>query len=192
MDPQDGGVSELDVRPLVETAPDLARRLEALTAALAGAEEQPQVLRLLVEAGRDALGGIAGLVWLLRGDLLELAFPEGRGRSPLVERFARFPLSTQLPVCDAIRTLQPLVFESLVAMAAVYPASVAASESPSRAWAVLPLVIGGRGVGGVLFSFADERSFSAEERELLVAMVGQASLALERCGLVGGAGAGEG
>jgi GAF domain-containing protein len=192
MDPQDGGVNELDVRTLVEMAPDLARRLQALTAALSVAADQRQVLQIVVDMGREALGAITGFVWLLRGDELELAVPEGRGRAPLVERFSRIPLSTHLPVCDAIRTGQPFMFESLAAMAAIYPATAAASESPSRAWAVVPIVVGGRGLGAVSFSFADERSFGQEERELLVGLAEQASRALERCGLAESAGAGEG
>jgi GAF domain-containing protein len=49
---------------------------------------------------------------------------------------------------------------------------------------VIPFLVAGRGAGAVSFSFAEERVFSNEDRELLAAMVGQASLALERCILI--------
>ena len=52
------------------------------------------------------------------------------------------------------------------------------------AWAVLPFVVGGRGVGAASFSFEHERTFSEFDREMLVAMSGQASLALERARLI--------
>ncbi|HSN30249.1 MAG TPA: ATP-binding protein, partial [Kofleriaceae bacterium] len=52
------------------------------------------------------------------------------------------------------------------------------------AWAVIPFVAGEVAIGGVSFSFATERSFSEDDRALLVAMTGQASLALERCKLL--------
>jgi PAS domain S-box-containing protein len=179
--------AERQARRLAEEARDRMRRLQALTGALSGAVEQRQVVSIMVEAGRAAVGAAAGFAWLLRGDdTVELATAAPDGRADRMAPFRAFPMTARLPVCDAIRTGQPMMFESRAAMTAAYPDADAgaAGASPSRAWTVVPFVVGGRGVGAVSFSFVEERTFSDEDRELLTAMTGQASLALERCMLV--------
>ncbi|HEY0481328.1 MAG TPA: ATP-binding protein, partial [Kofleriaceae bacterium] len=161
---------------------DRTRRLQKLTATLSGAVEKHQVVSIMVDAGRDGLGASGGFAWLLRDEAtLELAGYELSGRPGRLEGFHAIPMTARLPVCDVIRSAQPMMFESLAAMVAGYPAAVPPGDSPSRAWAVIPFVIAGRALGAVSFSFADERVFSSEDREMLSAMIGQASLALERC-----------
>jgi PAS domain S-box-containing protein len=168
---------------LPEDARDRTRRLQALTATLSGALERPQVLSILADAGRGALDAAAGFAWWLRGDMVELTAGEPAGQVGRVEDFRSFPLAARLPIADAIRTARPVIFESAAALAEAYP-HVPPGGTPYRAWAVIPLVVGGRGVGAVSFSFEHERAFSDEDRELLTAMAGQASLALERCMLL--------
>jgi two-component system CheB/CheR fusion protein len=164
---------------------DRTRRLQELTAALSGAVEKHQVVSIMVDAGRSGLGAGGGFAWLLRDDAtLELAAFELSGRPGRLDGFRTIPMTARLPVCDVIRSAQPMMFENLAAMTATYPAAVPPGDSPFRAWAVIPFVIAGRAVGAVSFSFVDERVFSSEDREMLTAMIGQASLALERCLLI--------
>jgi signal transduction histidine kinase/CheY-like chemotaxis protein len=182
--PQDATVAGQDFRALVE-ARDRTRRLRALTSALASAIDPLQVASIMVDAGRGVLGAGAGFAWLLRDDdTLELAAAEHGGRPGRMDEFRAFPATARLPVCDASRTGQPLMFESLAAMCAAYPDLLTPETSPFRAWAVLPFIVGERGVGGVVFSFDEERAFSDEDRDLLTSIAGQASLALERGRLI--------
>jgi len=177
--------AEQEARRHAEEARDRTRRLQDLTAMLSSALDQHRVVSILVDAGRAALGAASGIAWLLRDpDTLELAGCALAGPNPRIDAFRIIPMTARLPVCDVVRGAQPMMFESLTAMAAAYPDGVPAGDPQFRAWAVIPLVVGGRGVGGLSFSFPGERAFSAEDRELLAAMTGQAALALERCMLL--------
>ncbi|MDB4979898.1 MAG: hypothetical protein JWM82_650 [Myxococcales bacterium] len=177
--------AEQHARSNAEEARDRTRRLQKLTATLSGATEKSDVVSIMVDAGREALGAAAGFAWLLRDpDTLELAAAKHGGKTGRLNMFDTISMSARLPVCDVIRAAEPLMFENLATMASGYPAAIGPNDSPYHAWAVIPFVVSGRSVGAVSFSFAEERSFSDEDRELLVAMIGQASLALERARLL--------
>jgi PAS domain S-box-containing protein len=167
-------------------ARDRTRRLQALTTALSSAVEQRQVVSIMVDAGRAAMGAAAGFAWLLRDEVtLELAGCEPADTPGRIDSFKTISMTARLPVCDVIRRAQPMVFENLAAVAAEYPDALSlGSDPPFLAWVVIPFVVAGRSIGVASFSFHDERAFSNEERELLVAMMGQASLALDRCMLL--------
>jgi two-component system CheB/CheR fusion protein len=181
----DGVEAEHEARRDAEEARDRTRRLQDLTAMLSSALDQRRVVAILLDAGRGALGAAAGFTWLLRDpDTLELAGYELGGRSGPIEQFRVIPMTARLPVCDVVRRAQPMMFENKTAMLAAYPDAVPTGDPPFGAWAVIPLVVGGRGVGGLSFSFPGERVFTADDRELLAAMTGQAALALERCMLI--------
>jgi PAS domain S-box-containing protein len=173
--------AEQEARRHAEQARDRTRQLQRLTAALSGALDEHGVASTMVEAGRDALDAVAGVAWLLRGgDTLECAGSQYVDQSGLAPGFRVIAMTARLPVCDVVRTGQLMLFESRAEMLAHYPA---AGPSPHRSWAVIPLVVAGRGAGAVAFSFAEQRRFRDEDRGLLAAMAGQASLALERARL---------
>jgi signal transduction histidine kinase len=164
-------------------ARDRTRRLQTLTTMLSGALETHHVVRIMVGAGHDALGAAAAFAWLLRNDALELFAWEDGGSPGTLEQFRTIPPHAKVPVWDVIRTGKPMMFENLAAMRAGYPNALRPNDSAFRAWAVMPIFSGQRAIGAVSFSFARERRFSDDDRELLLAMIGQASLALERCQL---------
>ncbi len=173
--------AEQQARRQAEAARDRTRRLQKLTEALLGAVEKTQVASIMVDAGRAALGAAAGFVWLRGdGDNLELVVHDDAGRPGQMDRFAKVPLAAPVPLCEAVRTGQPLMFENIEAMYTRYPAAIRPDQTAFRAWAVVPLMVGGAGMGGVSFSFSDERAFTDEDRQLLTAIAGQASLALDR------------
>ncbi|MBV8759435.1 MAG: GAF domain-containing protein, partial [Deltaproteobacteria bacterium] len=178
-------LAEQDARRRAEAARDRTRRLQELTARLSGALDAAEVAQILVSTGSSALGAAAGFAWLLRNDgMLELVAAEHRGAREPVDPFRSIPLSDHLPVCDVVKTARPLLFESFEAMAIGYPGATTIDGKAYRAWAVIPFVVSGAAIGAASFSFPHERSFSEDERELMVAMTGQASLALERCKLL--------
>jgi signal transduction histidine kinase/ActR/RegA family two-component response regulator len=176
--------AEQEARRHAEEARDRTRRLQRLTAALSGAVDERDVVSIMVDAGRDALGASAGLAWLLRGgDTLEVAASTYGDRPGQLERYRTIPMTTQIPVCDVTRSGQPMMFENHAALAERYPEVRLTDPPPFQAWAVIPFVVAGRGAGSVAFAFLEERRFHDDDRELLTAMAGQASLALERARL---------
>jgi PAS domain S-box-containing protein len=174
---------EQDARRRAEEAGDRTRRLQQLGAALSGALEVREVASIMAGAGREALGAAAAFVWLERDDHaeMELVAHAGVDVERAVAPFARFSSAAPLPVNDVVRSGQPLLFASLAAMTSAYPATPASSAY--RAWAVIPFVAGGRGIGAASLSFAEERGFTDDDRALLIAMAGQVSIALERARL---------
>ncbi len=172
---------ERQARRAAEAARDRTRRLQELTSKLSRAVEEAQVVSTIVDAGREAIGAQEGAAWLLRdASTLELV-ASVIGIEPVRrERAHTIPMTASLPVCDAVRSGAPIMFDSQAAMRSRYPSASLPIESPNQAWAIVPFVVAGRGIGAVSFAFAEERSFSAEDAELLAAMAGQASLALER------------
>ncbi len=177
--------AEQQARRQAEAARDRTRRLQKLTEALLGAVDKTHVASIMVDAGRAALGAAAGFVWMQRdAETLELVAHDDAGKAGQLDRFATIPLAAPIPLCDVIRTGQPLMFENIQAMYGRYPAAIRPDQTAFRSWAVVPLTVAGAAVGGVSFSFADERAFSDEDRQLLAALTGQASLALERVSLL--------
>ncbi|HEX2690441.1 MAG TPA: GAF domain-containing protein, partial [Kofleriaceae bacterium] len=183
--------AEREARRHAEAARDRMRRLQKLTAALSSVVEKRQVVAIMVDAGRDALGADAGFAWLLRDDeTLELSGYEhgdtpGRpGWSGQIDSFKTIAMTARSPICDVVRSAQPMMFENLAVIRAGYPDALAAGDPPLFAWTVIPFVVAGRGAGAVSFSFSEERVVNDEDRELLAAMMGQASLGLERCMLL--------
>jgi PAS domain S-box-containing protein len=177
--------AERDARHAAEQASERMRRLQELTAQLSSCLDEADVVSRLVVAGSSAIGAAAGFAWLLRdGDVLELAAHVDELGALRAELYGRIPLSAPLPACEVVRTGQPLVFDTLDAMLAAFPGALSRDATPYRAWAVIPFVANGQAIGVASFSYRDERAFSREDRALLAAMIGQASLALERCRLV--------
>jgi PAS domain S-box-containing protein len=176
--------AEQSARRNAEEARDRTRQLQHLTEMLSRTNEQSEIMSIMVSAGRDALGAYSGLAWLLRDEhTLELGAYEHNGDPGRLEQFRVIPMTTPVPVCDVVRSGKPMMFESQQAMKTAYPLAVAAGKSPISAWAVLPMLSGDRVLGAVSFPFAKERHFSDDDRELLAAVIGQASIALERARL---------
>ncbi len=176
--------AEQSARRNAEEARDRTRRLQHLTEMLSRANEQSEIMSIMVSAGRNALGAYSGIAWLLRDEqTLELGAYEHSGDPGRLEQFRVIPMTTPVPVCDVVRSGEPMMFESQQAMRAAYPLAVAPGKSPLCAWAVLPMISGDRVLGAVTFPFANERHFSDDDRELLAAVIGQASIALERARL---------
>src|SRR5207244_2232345 len=101
-----------------------------------------------------------------------------------IDAMRAIPLDAALPMCEVVRTGQALVFEDRAALARRYPLALTQAATPYQACVILPVVVCRRAVGAVAFSFWQRRRISDEERELLTAMIGQASLAFERCMLL--------
>src|SRR5205814_2052738 len=107
-----------EVSPLLNAAQAgeaIARieRLQRLTAALASASTAAECARALSTAGRAALEAQAAFVWLVdpRGETLELAASDGYA-GPDLEPYRSIPVAGALPVCDALRSGQPIFLDS--------------------------------------------------------------------------------
>ena len=165
-------------------------RLQQATSMLAEALTVEQVVEVITEVGRTAIGALRSAVALLDSDGLRLKVdnPEGLASPP---DSGGGPLTLQSPsvMTRAIATRRPVLVEDPEDLRRQFegeleidPATVVAT-SDERSWVGLPLLAAGAPLGALRFSFSRPRKIIEEERVFLEALAGQCQLAVERAGL---------
>jgi PAS domain S-box-containing protein len=181
--------SEHRARATAERSMERLGRLQALTAALAGALTPADVANAVVEEGVRALGARAGGCWLVSDDgtRAELVRSSGADRGVTAAFDAiRLDGGSPNPVADAIRGGQALWFESPQAFAATYPAILADGAAVHAArfrGACLPLAWAGRTRGVLAYGFEGAAELEGDERAFLLLLASQCAQALERSSL---------
>ena len=172
-------------RQAAESSAVRTRRLQQVTAALAGAIRPEEVAQVVVEQGVAALSAQAGSVLRASADggMLELVRAVGYS-AEVLDHWTRFPIDAPLPLAEAVRTRHPIFLESEEAWRARYAQTGPLPAMPgSRAWAALPLVVDGRVLGAMGLSFAEPCAFDADMRAFVLALAQQCALAFERAQL---------
>jgi PAS domain S-box-containing protein len=163
-------------------------RLQQATSMLAEALTVEQVVQVITEVGRSAIGAERSAVAMLDPDRLRLKTvnPAGLPGSPGAIS-GDIPLDTPSVMTAAISARRPLTFESPDALRRYFEGQVNLdlflSHSDERAWVGLPLLSSGAPLGALRFSFTRPRQITDEERVFLEALAGQCALALERASL---------
>jgi PAS domain S-box-containing protein len=187
-----GVVMDITERKQAEEALQVAReqavrsaeriaRLQSVTAALSEAATSAQVVEVIVRQAAATLGAAAGVVHILddNGEALEMVqavgYPAGQ-----MAKHRRLPLTLNIPATDAMRTGEPVWFESTAELLAHYPHLAGQRFTGYEGVALLPLLHESRPLGVVAFSFLQQRRFSGEERGFLLTIAHQCALALER------------
>jgi PAS domain S-box-containing protein len=184
-------------------------RLQQATAMLAEALDVEQVVEVITEVGRTAIGALRSAVALLEDDKLGLRVVNPSGLAPTGSDGAgvRLTLDTPSVMTRAIATRRPVLiadadelrkqFEpdagddaeaGAVGRGAVGRGGAAGGAETSRvldtgdeqAWVGLPLLAAGMPLGALRFSFRTPRTILEEERVFLEALAGQCALAVER------------
>lgn len=171
---------ERAARRSAEQAAQQLARLQVITGNLAEATTIERVASVVAEQGTAGVAALNAALMTVTpaGDAMRIVAAAGFDAATL-DRFVEFPLDADLPAARAARTLQPVFLASLAERDREFPA-VAGAPASARAFAILPLVMKGRALGAVAFGWADERTFEPSERDFLLALARQASLALER------------
>jgi signal transduction histidine kinase len=177
--------AEQQARQSAEQAAERSARLQEITAALVEATTIEQVSQVIVGQAVPAFRADAGAVVLVApdGQTCHTVAAAGYDAATL-EGWRAFPLAAPAPVADAIRRQQPVFVPTLDHLAADYP-QVAASltNSPSRAWAAIPLMLPSRAMGALTLSFRVPQVFARLDRDFLLTVAGQCALALGRARL---------
>jgi PAS domain S-box-containing protein len=178
-------VDALEARRIAEQAADRTRRLQRLTAMLARALTEQEVLDIIVEQGIVAVGAQAGIVMLVdaAGTHMTAARSVGYPESTL-RNIRRIPLDSPFPVRDALNGESVFLATAEEWMARYAPP--AWNLSASHAAAVLPLSGSQAPFGTLAIRFSSSHHFDADEREFLVALARQCGQALERARLLAG------
>lgn len=175
--------AEQQARHAAEQAAERTARLQRVTAALMESNSFERVADIIVEQGIAALGAYAGTVVLLseQGTQLQLLRAHGYEEN-WQERWQSIDINEPAPMTTTVLECTPVWLESRAAFAARYP-NVNKTSSRSHAWATLPLVLSGRVIGGLGFSFTEERSFRPEDRAFMLSLALQCAQALDRARL---------
>jgi PAS domain S-box-containing protein len=159
-------------------------RLQQATSMLAEALTVSQVVQVITEVGRSAIGADRSAVALLDDDKLRLEIITPSGASDPAE-FGRelFPVSAPSVMSVAVRESRPFLAESpdelrlQLGRAEIDPFL---QHTEERAWVGLPLLAAGAPIGALRFAFTRPRAITEEERVFLEALAGQCALAVER------------
>jgi len=165
-------------------------RLQQATSMLAEALTVEQVVEVITEVGRTAIGALRSAVVLLEADGMRLRVVNADGMRGAPDS-AGGPLTPQSPsvITRAIATRHPVLIEDpddlrrqFADELEIDPATVV-ETSDERSWVGLPLITAGPPLGALRFSFGRPRKLTEEERVFLEALAGQCALAVERAGL---------
>jgi PAS domain S-box-containing protein len=159
-------------------------RLQQATSMLAEALTVEQVVEVITEVGRTAIGAQRSAVALLDGGRLRVINPAGM---PPGQSAATRDILLDSPglMTRAIATRRPVLAEDTDALRALLedaPLEIVAGED-ERSWLGLPLLAAGAPLGALRFSFGRPRKITEEERVFLEALAGQCALAVERAAM---------
>ena len=165
-------------------------RLQQATSMLAEALTVEQVVEVITEVGRTAIGALRSAVVLLEADGMRLRVVNEDGMRGAPDS-AGGPLTPQSPsvITRAIATRHPVLVEDPDDLRRQFADEleidpvVVVSTSDERSWVGLPLITAGPPLGALRFSFGRPRKLTEEERVFLEALAGQCALAVERAGL---------
>ena len=162
-------------------------RLQQATSMLAEALTVEQVVEVITEVGRSAIGADRSAVALLDPERLRVRTvnPGGLPDSP-GHPGGDIPLDVPSVVTMAISSRRPVLVENPDALRRVFAdvdLDLFLDNTDESAWVGMPLLAAGAAIGALRFSFARPRKITDEERVFLEALAGQCALAVERASL---------
>jgi signal transduction histidine kinase len=172
--------------PNPEHAQERARQLQLLTQRLAGVLSLEEIGATVIGQAHEYLGA-SGSVAYVRDDAGTPRLVAHRGISDeLAGQRATLPFDADnLPLARAIRTGASLWFTSRAELVREFP-MLADSDAALDATAALPLVFGGRTLGGIAFSFRGAVQLDPATRDLVETFALQCAQAVERARLYEG------
>jgi CheY-like chemotaxis protein len=160
---------------------DAPASLRPLAAALVQAGTIEQVADALVCLGLPALNACVTVLALLGEDGKQFYCSRVAGYpEEVADAWRRFPADAPVPIAEAVREDRPVLLGTLEQRAAYYPPDFPLPKPcVGRALAAVPMRRGGV-VGGLGFTFPDDRTFDEGERATLLAVARLCAEALAR------------
>src|SRR5581483_10305911 len=162
------------------------RAMQRVTAGLAAAVSPAEVAHIVASEGASVVGAQSGTVGILTEDRRSFEILAMTGVSEATIRQWRvFPNVPGLPYPDVVATGEPIFITNRDDYVARFPAlaGTLAAHPAMSAFAVLPLTIDGRVMGGLSFDFSAPRGFDDNDRALLTTLARQCAQAIERARL---------
>ncbi len=160
-------------------------RLQQATSLLAEALSVQEVVSVITEVGRSAIGADRSAIALVDSERLRLRIisSDAAGAGP-GELSGEVPLDVPSVMTAAVALRRPLILDSPESLRKHFETDASVEfflrHSDEQAWVGLPLTTSGTPLGALQFSFTGRRQITDEERVFLEALAGQCALALER------------
>ena len=164
-------------------------RLQQATSMLAEALTVEQVVEVITEVGRTAIGALRSAVALLEPDNIRLRVVNDDLSNAPDTAEGVLTLESPSVLTKAIATRRPVLVEDPEDLQRQFEGELdidpqrIQQTSDERSWVGLPLLAAGAPLGALRFSFGRPRKITEEERVFLEALAGQCSLAVERAAM---------
>jgi GAF domain-containing protein len=135
-------------------------------------------VRATVEEVASSLHSIGAVIGLVRDDTLVLEAVFGYQHRGACS-FSQVPLDFALPITAAASSKQPIWSRSPQELRRQY-SEVRGLDQRTKAFAALPLLIGGKSIGALGLSFASQRQFLTDERRFLLMLADLCAFYLSR------------
>ena len=172
---------EREARREAELAADRSARLQRVTAALSAASSAADVGEVVVGQAVDDFYAAAGALAFRVGDEVQIRYDRGFEET-VMAGWRRFPLHIDAPVCDALRTGEPVYLETIDDWER-YPQLRSVITGAFEAMIVVPIAFAGVVFAALVLCNREARRFMAADRAFLAQLADQAAQALERARL---------
>lgn len=172
--------NERIARAAAENTLDQLLNLQSVADLLSSALSAERVAAIVVDHGVRAVGAVSGSVGLLDQASQHVELIGYRGNTRYLREWQRFPITSPVPLADAIRSAEPIWIESLAEWRRRYPDVVATRPRGYRATAAVPVIVNGRVTGGFSVTFSHDHPFGETERLFMHLLARQCGQALER------------
>jgi serine phosphatase RsbU (regulator of sigma subunit)/anti-sigma regulatory factor (Ser/Thr protein kinase) len=156
-------------------------RLYTVAVALAGAASPEEVAAAVLDEGVAALGASGGGLLLPDADRIMVPGTVGYDED-VIARLRAERRDADLPAAVSLRTSQAVWIESRSERDRRFPQLVDLEPATVSACAV-PLLVQGRPLGALRFSFSEPRLFDEDERRFVLTLASQTAQALDRAQL---------
>jgi len=161
-------------------------RLQALTSALSSSATPAEVAEAVIEHTTAMFGAVGTIITRLthHGHSLEIlgarAIPEH-----IRNAWAVFPLESDVPLAEVVRTGETVVIESPQEWSTRYPVLTGTiEETGQQALIAVPLVIESHSIGSMGIAFAHSRRFTRDDHIVASVIAQHCAQALERARLL--------
>ena len=175
--------SERDAHAAAERESQIATALARAAAALSAAARPSDVVRAIHEHVLPAAGALFATLRVLDESgsvLVALADPE----FPDPDQLAAYPLDTDAPIAEAVRTGAPVLLRNGAERDTRYPGhGRLLARRGAGALAAVPLTVGDRRIGGLALAFEHPRPFDGVELRSIQTLADTCAQALDRAHL---------
>jgi PAS domain S-box-containing protein len=172
---------ERTARAAADRSVDRLTRLHDVAVALAPAMTSREVFDILVQQASAAVGAQSAALMILKDDEATLELVAARGLTPEATRaFHTLPLTTALPISDALREGRLVFIENVLREARYREILGARLIEHEQAMIAAPLLAYGRQIGGLYLGFAESRAFGEEDRIFMLALGRLGAQAIDR------------